>query len=135
MLGQACMMQDWPNIYYAAIGWLVLAPHGTIPRGLLPDGLHPSGQGYQLMADVLQAPLASLLGAPAPDPSTYGGPILVDVPPDQVLEATPPGGAVLSFSPPLAFDGNDPSPVVITNPPPGSLARIGTTMVRVTATD
>ena len=128
-------LQDGTNILYADLGSLFLRPDGSIPTALLPDGLHPSLEGYQLMADFVQAPIDTLLGLPAPDPTTYGGPILVDMPSNQAEVASDSRGALLDFTPPLAFDALDPDPVVTSTPPRGTVLPLGTTVVTVTATD
>ncbi len=130
-------LADGTNVDYLDLGSLFLRPDGTIPSELMltPDYLHPNTDGYQLMADAVQAPIDALLGLPAPDPTTYGGPVLVDVPADQTAEAPDSRGALLSYALPLAFDALDPDPVVTSDPPRGTVLPLGTTNVTCTATD
>jgi lysophospholipase L1-like esterase len=131
-------LADGTNVIYLDLSALFLRPDGTIPAGLLQaaDYVHPDTEGYQLMADAVQAPIDELLGLPAPDPTTYGGPILFDVPSGQVAEASDPRGALLSYPLPLAFDALDPNPVFTSSPPRGTLLTLGTTtVVTCTATD
>jgi lysophospholipase L1-like esterase len=130
-------LADGTNVLYLDLGSLFLRPDGTIPPELMlvPDYLHPNTDGYQLMADAVLAPIQELLGNPAPDPTTYGGPILVDVPSDQAAEAPDSRGALLSYPLPLAFDALDPNPVFTSSPPRGSVLPLGTTTVTCTATD
>ena len=122
---------------YLNLGSLFLRPDGTIPSELMltPDYTHPNTDGYQLMADAVQAPIDALLGVPAPDPTTYGGPILVDMPSDRTAEEADPQGALLSFALPLAFDALDPAPIVTSSPPRGTILPLGVTVVTCTATD
>jgi lysophospholipase L1-like esterase len=133
--GMITGLANGTNVAYLNLDSLFLRPDGTIPSQLLVDYLHPNTDGYQLMADAVQAPIHALLGLPAPDPSTYGGPILVDTPTDQTAEEAGPAGALLSFALPLAFDALDPAPVVTSNPPRGTILPLGTTVVTCTATD
>jgi lysophospholipase L1-like esterase len=133
--GQIAGLQDGTNVFYGDLGSLFLGPDGSIPTDLLPDGIHPSLEGYQLMADYLVGPLSVLLGLAIPAPTTYGGPILVDPPPNQVAEAPDMRGALLQFTPPLAFDALDPDPVIASTPPRGTILPLGTTVVTATATD
>lgn len=132
---QVANLRDGDHVAYLDLGALFLRPDGTIPAALMPDGLHPSELGYRLMADALQAPLHERLGLPVPDPTSYGGPILIDLPADRVIEAPDERGALLRVAPPLAFDGLDPRPVVTSNPPRGTILPRGTTVVTWTATD
>jgi lysophospholipase L1-like esterase len=130
-------LADGTNVIYLDLSALFLRPDGTIPAGLLQaaDFIHPDTEGYQLMADAVQAPIDALLGLPAPDPTTYGGPILVDVPSDQTAEAADSRGALLSYPLPLAFDALDPNPVFTSSPPRGTVMPLGTTTVTCVATD
>jgi lysophospholipase L1-like esterase len=125
------------SVVYLDLGSLFLRPDGTIPSDLLPapDFLHPNTAGYQLMADAMQAPIAALLGVAPPDPTTYGGPVLVDMPPDQTAVAADPRGALLSYPLPLAFDALDPSSVITSDPPRGTVLPLGMSVVTCTATD
>jgi lysophospholipase L1-like esterase len=130
-------LADGTNVLYLDLGSLFLRPDGTIPPELLlaPDYLHPNTDGYKLMADAVTAPIDALLGLPAPNPATYGGPILVDVPTNQTAEAADASGALLSFPLPLAFDALDPAPVITSSPARGTVLPLGTTVVTCTATD
>ena len=128
-------LQDGIHVFYGNMGAVLERPDGSMPTALMPDGIHPSQAGYQLMADALQAPLSTLLGVAPPDPTTYGGPILLDVPTNLVLLAPDPRGALLAFSPPIAFDGLDPNPVITSDPPRGTILPLGTSVVTTRATD
>ncbi|HMB06619.1 MAG TPA: GDSL-type esterase/lipase family protein, partial [Isosphaeraceae bacterium] len=128
-------LADGDHIRYLDIGSDFLRPDGTLPDGLFYDSLHPSTAGYQVWADAILSPLAEMLGQPAPDPSHYGGPVLVDTPAALTVEASGPQGALVSFPMPLAFDGVDPHPAVTSTVPSGSVFPVGTTVVTFMATD
>ncbi len=130
-------LADGRNVFYLNLGSLLVGPDGTIPGEVLqpPDYLHPTISGYQVMADALQAPLDGLLGRPVPSPYQYGGPILVNLPPNQVLTATSPGGAPLEFTMPRAVDALDPNPLVVSSAAPGTILPVGTTSIPIEATD
>jgi beta-glucosidase len=64
-----------------------------------------------------------------------GGPFLIQVPNDAVVDATSGAGAVVDFAPPQALDPTDPDPSVTCTPPSGSTFPIGTTVVTCNATD
>jgi hypothetical protein len=62
-------------------------------------------------------------------------PKLVGMPADKNLTTGDPSGATLSYKPPTATDGADPSPSVSCTPSSGSHVAVGTTTVTCTATD
>jgi hypothetical protein len=62
-------------------------------------------------------------------------PTLVDLPADMEVVTSDPAGALLDYAPPTATDDLDPAPGVVCDPPPGTVAPIGTTFVACTATD
>jgi hypothetical protein len=115
-------LADGTNVIYRDLSALFLRPDGTISSALLLDYLHPNTDGYQLMADAVQAPIDELLGLPAPDPTTYGGPILVDVPSDQVAEASDPREALAVLPAAAGLRRPRPEPRVHEQPAPRRVA-------------
>lgn len=52
---------DGRHVHFLDINAQFLAPDGTLPKEIMPDFLHPAGQGYELWAAAIKAPLAKLL--------------------------------------------------------------------------
>jgi len=54
-------LDDGKSIRFLDIGARLTAADGTISTEIMPDLLHPSEQGYAILADAIQGPLAELL--------------------------------------------------------------------------
>jgi lysophospholipase L1-like esterase len=133
-------LDDGTDVRVLDIGGLFVRPDGSIPPELMDSAgsvlfLHPTAEGSQLISDALLAPIDALLGAAAPDPTLYGGPVLVGMPADQVMEADASGHALLAYTAPSAFDALDPHPTITIDRPNGAILALGTTIATCTATD
>jgi beta-glucosidase len=55
-------LSERDHVRFLDIGAKFLTPEGLIQPEIMPDYLHPSVRGFEIWAQAIQAPLASLLG-------------------------------------------------------------------------
>lgn len=55
-------LDDGDKIHYLDIGSKFLDADGHIPKDVMSDGLHPSTHGYEIWAEAVEEPLATLMG-------------------------------------------------------------------------
>jgi len=54
-------LHDGDRVHYLDIGAKFLDAAGNIPKDIMGDALHPTGKGYEIWAEAVKEPLASLL--------------------------------------------------------------------------
>jgi lysophospholipase L1-like esterase len=50
------------HVHYLDIGSKFLDESGNIPKDIMNDGLHPTAKGYEIWAEAVEEPLATLVG-------------------------------------------------------------------------
>ena len=54
-------LDDKKNVHFLDIGGKFLAADGTLPKEIMPDFLHPGEKGYEIWAEAIKGPLATML--------------------------------------------------------------------------
>jgi lysophospholipase L1-like esterase len=54
-------LDDGTHVHFLDIGREFLEPDGTLSTDIMPDLLHPNARGFQIWADAIKGPLASLM--------------------------------------------------------------------------